>query len=176
MSWLSNDPPEVDTPDLRPAELAIRQDMDYGTESRWPNGQLKKGFSANPHPTFTKENAVQMARRRVELAKERARKGMEDAMQELIDKGNLPKTAVSAEGWRYMIGHATKVYMETDSARGIAELGTFIGRNTGEIMDASQRIEPEEHGPFGLEDALLLLTALDEYKKRKEAIDVVARD
>jgi len=91
------------------------------------NGQILKGPD---NPPITKENAAALNRRRYQLAREAALKGIDEAA---IEAGLLPPTAQAGggEGWRAVVRHVTATLLQSKNLRGQAEAANFLAKATG---------------------------------------------
>jgi hypothetical protein len=106
----------------------------------------------------TTSQAVALARRRYDLAAQRAREAMqaEVAASGRID-ANLANTPTRA--WGQIVGHMAELAMATDSARGAADLAAFVGRATQMLPDRATHDDVAQAAPAMPDntDALMLV-------------------
>jgi hypothetical protein len=141
--------------------------------------EIKPHFIPNNGVKITKENAREYALRRWDKARELARQGLAEAAAKRLEEALANGTTISPvgmedAGWKMIIEHAADVYFKTASARGMSDLGSFIGKATGNIQDANSiKQEPEEQKLPGEEDARYLLQIFNFYEKEYKRPDVI---
>lgn len=95
----------------------------------YPDGAIRdeKGYFLEQHPganIFDSEGGRQAALKRWDRKRAEFARGV-------VEGAHLPENAGSAEAWQKIAAHATKVFLDTDNARGLAELGRFIAEHSG---------------------------------------------
>lgn len=95
---------------------------------------------------ISRENASELANLRWQKAREAFATG-------IIEGTGLPPTAIATDAWQRVASHAANVYMNTDSARGLADLGRFIAEHGGfapgkadVIQDSNDKTESVARG------------------------------
>lgn len=148
---------------IKPASLSMK--IGHGT--------LKKGESVRNANKITKENAADMARRRWEVARERAALGMQKAVESRLANGQ--SLGVPTDAWEHIIKHATNVYLESRSPKGLSNLGTFLGSSTGMLKGRDESAGESELPLAGLEDARNIIQIFNFYNTdyQKEKADVI---
>lgn len=96
----------------------------------YPDGSMRDeqgGYLTVPpgaNGLFTAETGREAARARWERKREEFAKG-------LVEGANLPENQGDAEAWAAIGKHATEVFLSTENARGLAELGRFLAEHSG---------------------------------------------
>lgn len=164
----------MDTETQLPPGARIEQyskDGKTGVIVRAANGNFLPGTKpANP---ITPANARSMAARRYETQKAAFAAGVAKA---IADTGLLPRTDnKDAAAWGVIAERATTVLLDTDTARGFADLMQPIGKNAGWLREDKDR--DDSTGGVRLEvfgDAVDKL--LDALRPRADVIDAEATD
>jgi hypothetical protein len=113
-----------------------------GVIVRAPNGRFLPG--TNTPSQITTENQRGMRARRYQLAADAARAGMLKHVQEC---GTLDiDLRQPVDAWGELVGHAAGLAMVSDSARGLAELGRFVGQAAQMLPDQRERSDEVEAG------------------------------
>jgi hypothetical protein len=120
-----------------------------------------------------------MARRRWEIAHEKAAEGMVEAVEAIVGKlcdgEPVDSSKIKTEAWKHVMKRATEVYMKSDSIRGMSEMGNFIGKHTGMTHDGSKDDKESSESPFmGLETAKVIMQVYNFYQgDYRDVIDEV---
>jgi hypothetical protein len=164
MNWFHKDEPEENLE--KPIELALREEFHVdGRTTLSPMGK-------NP-TSITKENASEMAHRRWDKARQQAREGMKLVVEERLANGTLDKLKYTGDdSWKLANAHAFEVYLKTDSARGLAELGNFLGKNSGDLPDPVElkNMQEPEKVKETISDAMLIIAAYEYYDAHKKEL------
>ena len=116
---------------------------------------------------INKGNAHNMVIRRFQLARKAGAEGMAKAVVETLEAGGrVPTPMIPVDAWSAVMQHATKVYMKSNSLRGMSEMANFIGKNTGMIApESAKEVQTPDLGLLGLDDAKVILQVNNYYQK-----------
>jgi hypothetical protein len=98
------------------------------------NRRLRKGEIRETtmlNGAINKDTAVAMQLRGRELAKQRAAEGMMAAVNERLAEKKLPQVNVTPDALFHVVKHATGVFMDSKSPKGMSDLGAFITKTSG---------------------------------------------
>jgi hypothetical protein len=145
-----------------------------------------RGAAPGHHPPgavlITTETGRAMANRRWAMAREKAAEGLKTAVEKHIEKtgGKAISTLEgdhSPEAWGKMIEHAATIFLNSNSARGLSDLGAFVGKSAGMLLDPNVKVEAEQSREGSLDEARVLLQVFQffdgEKKEEGEIIDAI---
>ena len=125
----------------KPTEIAVRKPSDDGRDE---NGRTFTRPPANAH-IITSADASKLARKRWDMAREKANDGLESAVESSIEAGIIPDLKhTKGDAWFHVAKHAGEVYFKSNSARGLSELGGFLGQITGNMVTKDMMKEENE--------------------------------
>jgi hypothetical protein len=139
-----------------------------GAEYNVSKGQIIRGPTA---ALITKENALEYVQRRIEIARQLATEGMDEHYRET---GKLSTAHAHGEGWKHIVKKAAELVDKSSNSRGVAELGSFIGRATGTLAtDQEGKSAPQffVQNNTDPETARVLADVLRDVLKYREADD-----
>jgi hypothetical protein len=187
MNWiqpLRNDEKE---PEVPPGTVAIEHEGEatvYIQENgvrmiegkigrRLRKGEIRKGVTQ-----ITKETAGIMRERRWEMAQKRAEEGMQAAVNEVMTRlangkpANLAKQPVDA--MYHITKHATEVFLESRSPKGLSDLGGFLTRVTQMTPNPDERHHEDSGLPMPtLDEARNIINIFNFYQNEYEPENVV---
>ena len=115
------------------------------------NGRIVKGANT--------AQASTLARTRWDKAAAASRAALRDAVN---DSGVITARAdrTSVQAWGVIVGRAAEVLLNTDNARGFADLARFVGHATGYLPTAKEETAPAPVAPVQVGRILLLAAEL----------------
>jgi hypothetical protein len=156
------------------------RESDGHTIDTYENGTIRdrtdnKIIAAPPYTLITTENAAEYVSRRIEIARQRATEGMDEAM---LKSGKLTVGYVPGEGWKYVVGKITEALNNSTNIRGLAEAGSFLGRATGALVEEKNvtPVYPPPPPQYTPELAVLMLKLCQEVLDRVNAVEGQAVD
>lgn len=157
-------------------EVVIREDRGDGRDK---NGRMLPGHVIPGARRINSVQAREMALRKHQLARENAAEGLLTALQEKMKGGDIPLPKVPVEAYKHLIRHAVDVYLKTDSARGLSELGNFISKAAGMVVDPAELRAEQAPDNGTLTDANIILQVFNYYDEHPDehadAIDAEAK-
>jgi hypothetical protein len=174
MSWVTNTPKYI--PPVRPKAPIVRVTPAEEAAIRLSGKHLSKGQLPHGATPFNKETGAAAIKRRWDAARLAAQEGMIEAVNEANEKFDkfgtsaLPKLTTPPEAFKYIIKHATDVYLLSHSPKGLSDLGGFIGKSTGLVKDVTDMREEQSVDPsmLGIDDAKVILNVFNIYNEKKK--------
>jgi hypothetical protein len=172
MNWFDSPLRNAERKVGRVIEQAAQKETTKSGGRIWHKGEkrgglLKKGERLAESNLITKENASAMVRKRWDKAREAAAQGMMEAVnekvKELDETGKVSLFKTPPEAVKEVVKHATRIYLNSKSPKGMSDLGAFLMKSTGMNREKEDETGLTKDGIVSMEEANFILQVNNYY-------------